>query len=187
MPCCRCFCVSSLCLLFCCFFFPRIVSCRSTMGMESLPYFTLLFSASLWLLYGILRVQPTILLPNVSGVIAGRRTHSLDNLRAICHSETLLFFLFSQEAVAYSFRSRSIAAPATAAPAPAAAAAATATARACRGLLALWILCCRRVVCVNLLGEHQQRGQAAIFIVSISESGSSYLFCSCSHLHLLSL
>lgn len=41
------------------------------MGIESLPFFTLLFSASLWLLYGALRVEPTILLPNFSGVIAG--------------------------------------------------------------------------------------------------------------------
>ncbi|KAL8437911.1 hypothetical protein ACSSS7_000611 [Eimeria intestinalis] len=49
----------------------RIVSCRSTLGLQSLPFFTLLFSASLWLLYGILRVDPTLLLPNVSGVVAG--------------------------------------------------------------------------------------------------------------------
>ncbi|KAL8455114.1 hypothetical protein Emag_001051 [Eimeria magna] len=49
----------------------RIVSCKSTLGLQSLPFFTLLFSASLWLLYGILRVDPTLLLPNVSGVVAG--------------------------------------------------------------------------------------------------------------------
>ncbi|XP_026193588.1 endochitinase A [Cyclospora cayetanensis] len=72
----------------------RIAAVASAVLMQLTPLPTiasLLFSASLWLLYGILLVEPTILLPNVSGVIAGASSTVL----VLCITSTCVSLLLS--------------------------------------------------------------------------------------------